>query len=67
MKADQEVSKVALKRALATASPGETVPIESPVRASKNNGRMEGAVGIFERDNPEHPKTKYLTLLFSPL
>ena len=27
---------------------GETVPIESPVRASKSNGRMEGAVGIWQ-------------------
>ena len=48
MKSDQEVSVVALKRAVATARSGETVPIESPVRASKSNGRMEGAVGIWQ-------------------
>ena len=48
MKSDQEVSVVALKRAVAAARIGETVPIESPVRASKSNGRMEGAIGIWQ-------------------
>ena len=48
MKSDQEVSVVALKRAVAAARNGETVPIESPVRASQSNGRMEGAIGIWQ-------------------
>ena len=41
LKSDQEVSVTALKRAVAAARVGETVPIESPVRASKSNGMME--------------------------
>ena len=48
LKSDQEPSVVALKRAVAAARSGETVPIESPVRASKSNGRMEGAIGIWQ-------------------
>ena len=44
-KTNQEPSIVALKRAVAAARTGETVPIESPVRASKGNGMMESAVG----------------------
>ena len=47
-KTDQEPSIVALKRAVAAARTGETVPIESPVRASKNNGMTESAVGIWQ-------------------
>ena len=43
-KSDQEVSIVAVKRAVAAARMGETVPIESPVRASKSNGMMESAI-----------------------
>ena len=43
-KTDQEPSIVALKRAVAAERVGETVPIESPVRASKSNGMMENAV-----------------------
>ena len=39
---------VALKKAVAAARTGETVPIESPVRASQSNGRMEGAIGIWQ-------------------
>ena len=48
MKTDQEPSMLALKRAVATARSGETVPIESPVRASKSNGRMENAIGVWQ-------------------
>ena len=48
LKSDQEPSVVALKRAVAAARSGETVPIESPVRASKSNGKMEGAIGIWQ-------------------
>ena len=48
MKSDQEPSVVALKKAVAAARTGETVPIESPVRASQSNGRMEGAIGIWQ-------------------
>ena len=47
-KTDQEASIVALKRAVAAARVGETVPIESPVRASKSNGMMESAIGIWQ-------------------
>ena len=47
-KTDQEPSIVALTRAVAAARTGETVPIESPVRASKSNGMMESAVGIWQ-------------------
>ena len=47
-KTDQVPSIVALKRAVAAARTGETVPIESPVRASKSNGMMEPAVGIWQ-------------------
>ena len=48
MKSDQEPSILALKRAVAAARSGETVPIESPVRSSKSNGKMEGAIGIWQ-------------------
>ena len=47
-KTDQEPSIVALKRAIAAVRVGETVPIESPVRASKSNGKMEGAIGRWQ-------------------
>ena len=47
-KTDQEASIVALKRAVTAARTGETVPIESPVRASKSNGMMESAVGVWQ-------------------
>ena len=52
-KSDQEPSVVALKNAIAAATVGETVPIESPVRASKSNGMMEMRLR-FGRDNCEH-------------
>ena len=48
MKSDQEPSILALKRAVAAARSGQTVPIESPVRSSKSNGKMEGAIGIWQ-------------------
>ena len=48
MKSDQEASIVALKRAVSAARFGETVPIESPVRSSKSNGRMENAIGVWQ-------------------
>ena len=44
-KTDQEPSIIALKRAVAAVRNGETVAIESPVRAPKSNGKMENAVG----------------------
>ena len=47
-KSDQEPSIVALKNTVAAARVGETVPIESPVRASKSNGMMENAVSIWQ-------------------
>ena len=48
MKSDQEPSILALKRAVAAARSGETVPIESPVISSKSKGKMEGAIGIWQ-------------------
>ena len=47
-KTDQEVAILALKKAVAAARLGETVPIETPVRASKCNGKMENAVGRWQ-------------------
>ena len=47
-KSDQEKSIVALKHATAATRVGQTVPIESPVRASKSNGKMENAVKIWQ-------------------
>ena len=42
-KADQEPSILSLKKTVSEARVSETVPIESPVRASKPNGIMVGA------------------------
>ena len=53
MKTDQEPSIVNLKKAVAAERVGETVPIESPVRASKSNGMMENAVKTWQ----EHMRT----------
>ena len=47
-KSDQEKSIVALKAAISASRIGETVPIESPVRAFKSNGKMENAVKIWQ-------------------
>ena len=47
-KTDQELAILALKKAIAALRMGETVPIESPIRASKCNGMMEGAVGRWQ-------------------
>ena len=47
-KSDQEPSLIALKSSIAATRIGETVPIESPVRSSKNNGQMENAVKIWQ-------------------
>ena len=43
-KTGQKLAVVALKRAVAAERVGETVPIESPVRASKLNGMMENDI-----------------------
>ena len=43
-KTDQEPSIAALTRAVTALHMGETVPIESPVRASNSNRMMEGAI-----------------------
>ena len=48
IKSDQEPSILALKKAVAAERVGETVPIESPVRASKSNGMMENAIEIWQ-------------------
>jgi hypothetical protein len=53
---DQQPSIVALKRAVAAARTGETVPIESPVRASQSNGMTESGTGHYELSNTP-PKT----------
>ena len=47
-KTGPEPSIFALKRAVAAARTGETVQIESPLRASKSNGMMESAVRIWQ-------------------
>ena len=47
-KTDQEPSLVALKRSISASRIGETVPIESPVRSSKSNGRVENAIKIWQ-------------------
>ena len=47
-KSDQEPSIVALKSAIAATRVGETVPLESPERASKSNGMMENCVKIWQ-------------------
>ena len=46
LKSDQEPSILALKKAVAAKRIGETVPFESPARASKSNGMMENAVKL---------------------
>ena len=48
IKSDQEESIVALRRAISVARVGDTVPINSPVRCSKSNGKMERAVRTFQ-------------------
>ena len=45
---DQEPAIVALKNSISASRIGETVPIESPVRASKSNGKMENAIKIWQ-------------------
>jgi hypothetical protein len=47
-KTDQEPSIIALKTTVAASRIGQTVPIESPVRASKSNGMMENAIKIWQ-------------------
>ena len=53
MKADQEGSILALKKAITAQRVGETAPIQSPVRASKSNGMMESTVRLWQ----EQPRT----------
>ena len=48
VESDQEESIVALRKAISAARVGDTVPINSPVRCSKSNGKMEGAVRSFQ-------------------
>ena len=48
VKSDQEESIVALRRAIAVARHGDTIPINSPVRCSKANGRMERAIRTYQ-------------------
>ena len=47
-KSDKEPSIVASTSAIAAARAGETVPSESPVRASESNGMMENAVNSLQ-------------------
>ena len=49
LKSDQEDSIVALKRAIATGRVAESVPIESPVRASKSNGKVENGIKVWQK------------------
>ena len=48
VKSDQEESIVALRRAIAVARHGDTIPINSPVRCSKANGKMERAIRTYQ-------------------
>ena len=48
IKCDQEPAIVDLRKAISAHRVGETVPISSPVRCSKANGRMENAVKLFQ-------------------
>ena len=48
MTTDQEVFILELKRIVSAHRLGETVPLSSPVRCSKANGRMENAVKKFQ-------------------
>ena len=45
---DQEPSIVELRRAISAQRLGQTVPINSPVRCSKANGKMENSVKLFQ-------------------
>ena len=58
-KSDQAMIIVALKRAVAAARTEETVPIESPVRASKSNGMMESAIGIWQSEPTQEHQAIY--------
>ena len=49
LKSDQEESIMAVKRAIAATRVAESVPIESPVRASKSNGRVENAIKVWHK------------------
>ena len=48
IKSDQEPSMIALKQAIAVRRKAETIPIESPVRESKSNGRFERAIRTWQ-------------------
>ena len=48
VESDQGESVVALRKAISAARVGDTVPINSPVRCSKSNGKMERAVRSFQ-------------------
>ena len=48
IKTDQEPAIVNLRRAIAANRVGDTVPLNSPVRSSKSNGRVENAVKRFQ-------------------
>ena len=45
---DQEPAILAFKKAVAVARVGETVSTESPVRASKSNGKTDNAIGRWQ-------------------
>ena len=48
LKTDEEPSILALKKAASAARVVETVPTESPVRASQSNCMMEGAPKLWQ-------------------
>ena len=48
VKSDQEPAIVSLRKAIAATRTGTTVPMNSPVRCSKSNGRIENAVKRFQ-------------------
>ena len=48
VKTDQEPAIVSLRQGIAANRAADTVPLNSPVRCSKSNGRMENAVRRFQ-------------------
>ena len=48
LKTDQEPAIVSLRQYIAASRSGGTSPLDSPVRCSRSNGRMENAVNRFQ-------------------
>ena len=61
LKADQEVAIADVQRQKVAARSGETVPINSPVGESRNNGRAENAVQRTRSDQNGRCRTDHKT------